>query len=103
MMRDSVSWWADYVEAVQPQYIVQRQSFDHFQIFEGYTLSPAEQHWFTQHYVLLRRMHYVPSAYHRSPYLLKILAKAPIEDYLIYQHRESPTAVDSGPLSTPRN
>jgi hypothetical protein len=85
---DPIAWWSDYVEAVQPEFIVQRQSFAHFETFEGYTLAPAEQRWFTSHYRLLRRTHYTPSVYHPSPYLQKILAQAPIEDYLVYQRRE---------------
>jgi hypothetical protein len=88
MKRDPAGWWFDYVATARPDYIVERQSFDHYSTLEGYTLSPGQQQWFNAHYRLLRRAHYVPAAYHPSPVLQKILAMGPIEDYLIYGRRD---------------
>lgn len=90
MRRDPADWWISYVEAEQPAYIVQRESFAHFETFEGYTLTPEQQQWFTAHYRLLRRVHYQPSIYHPSPYLKRILALGPMTDYLIYERRDLP-------------
>ncbi len=87
MQRDPVGWWFDYVAAERPDYIVQRQSFEHYQIFQNYTLTPAQQQWFNSHYVLIRRTHYAPAAYHSSPMLRRIFALSPMEDYLVYQRR----------------
>jgi hypothetical protein len=81
------SWWIAYVEADKPDYIVQREGFAHFETFEGYTLTPDEQRWFSTHYRLLRRAHYEPWVYHPSPYLRKILALGPMPDYLVYERR----------------
>ncbi|HEY1963292.1 MAG TPA: hypothetical protein VGG59_00105 [Acidobacteriaceae bacterium] len=89
MQRNPDAWWFDYVAAEQPDYIVERQSFDHYRTIEGYTLTPDQQRWFAAHYQLLRRVHYVPSAYHPSPFLQRILAMGPIEDYLIYGRRSA--------------
>ena len=88
MKQDPVAWWFDYVAGVQPDYIVQRQSFDHYRTFENYTLTPDQQRWFAAHYQLIRRVHYVPATYHRSHLLQRILAMGPLEDYLIYQRRD---------------
>jgi hypothetical protein len=86
--RDPNAWWFDYVAAEHPDYIVERQSFDQYRTIEGYTLTPDQQRWFDAHYVLLRRVHYVPAAYHPSPFLQRILAMGPLEDYLIYGRRD---------------
>jgi hypothetical protein len=99
MKRDPVGWWFDYVESEHPDYIVERQSFDHFTTIEGYTLTPDQQRWFAAHYRLLRRVHYAPSAYHPSPDLQKILAMGPIEDYLIYGRRDIGSSAD--PVAVP--
>jgi hypothetical protein len=88
MRRDPVAWWFDYVAAVRPDYIVQRQSFDRYRTFENYTLTPDQQRWFAAHYELIRRAHYVPATYHRSHLLQRILAMGPLEDYLVYERRE---------------
>jgi hypothetical protein len=88
MQRGPDTWWFDYVAAEKPDYIVERQSFDQYRTIEGYTLTPDQQRWFNAHYQLLRRVHYVPAAYHPSPFLQKILAMGPLEDYLIYGRRE---------------
>ena len=88
MERDPDSWWFDYVSNVQPDYIVQRAGFDEYRTIEDYTLTPDQQEWFKQHYRLLRRVHYVPAAYHPSPFLQKILALGPLEDYLIFARRD---------------
>jgi hypothetical protein len=88
MQQDPDAWWFDYVAAEHPDYIVERQSFDHYRTIEGYTLTPDQQRWFAAHYQLLRRVHYVPATYHPSPLLQKILAMGPIEDYLIYGRRD---------------
>ena len=90
MQRDPDAWWFDYVAAEQPDYIVERQSFDHYRTIEGYTLTPDQQRWFDTHYQLLRRVHYAPATYHPSPFLQKILAMGPMEDYLIYGRRSAP-------------
>lgn len=87
--RDPDAWWFDYVVAEHPDYIVERQSFDQYRTIEGYTLTPDQQRWFNAHYQLLRRVHYVPATYHPSPFLQKILAMGPLEDYLIYGRRSS--------------
>jgi hypothetical protein len=89
MQRYPDAWWFDYVAAEQPDYIVERQSFDHYRTIEGYTLTPDQQRWFAAHYQLLRRVHYVPATYHPSPFLQKILAMGPLEDYLIYGRRSA--------------
>jgi hypothetical protein len=89
MERNPVGWWFDYVATEHPDYIVQRQSFEHYQTFEGYTLTPPQQRWFDEHYQLLRRVHYAPAMYHSSPVLLKILAMGPLDDYLVYSRRAS--------------
>ncbi len=81
-------WWIDYVEARQPDWIVERQSFAHFETFDGQQLSPPEQQWFTEHYKLVRRTHYEPSVYHASPLLRPILRMGPMPDYLIYHRRQ---------------
>ena len=99
MQRDPNSWWFDYVATEHPDYIVERQSFDHFSTIEGYTLTPDQQRWFAAHYRLLRRVHYAPSAYHPSPDLQKILAMGPIEDYLIYGRRDIGSSAD--PVAVP--
>jgi hypothetical protein len=78
------SWWFDYVSTVQPDYIVQSADFENYRTAEGYTLDPEQQQWFRRHYQLLRRVHYVPAAYHRSPFLQRILARDPLPDYLIF-------------------
>lgn len=88
MKHDPVAWWFDYVAAVRPDYIVQRQSFDHYQTFENYTLTPDQQRWFAAHYQLIRRAHYVPAMYHPSHLLQRILAAGPLEDYLVYERRD---------------
>jgi hypothetical protein len=88
--RDPVEWWFDYVAAERPDYIVQRQIFDHYRTFEGYTLTPDQQRWFNAHYQLIRRFHYISAAYHPSPFLQRILAMSPMEDYLIYQRTDHP-------------
>lgn len=88
MERDPDSWWFDYVSTVQPDYIVQRAGFDEYRTIEGFTLTPDQQQWFQQHYKLLRRVHYVPAAYHPSHFLQRILAFGPIEDYLIFGRRD---------------
>jgi hypothetical protein len=85
-------WWMAYVEAEQPTYIVQRESFDHYETFEGYTLTAEEQRWFEQHYQLIRRTHYEPWVYHPSPYLRKILALGKMPDYLVYERRDQRSA-----------
>lgn len=90
MQRHPDTWWFDYVVQEHPDYIVERQSFDHFTTIEGYTLTPDQQRWFTAHYRILRRVHYVPAVYHPSPFLQKILAMGPLEDYLIYGRRDIP-------------
>jgi hypothetical protein len=77
-------WWFDYVSTVQPDYIVQSADFENYRTAEGYTLDPEQQQWFRQHYQLLRRVHYVPATYHRSPFLQRILARDPLPDYLIF-------------------
>jgi hypothetical protein len=87
MLHDPQSWWIDYVEAEKPKYIVQRESFAHFETFEGYTLTLDQQRWFVEHYRLLRRTHYEPQVYHPSRYLRKILALGPMPDYLVYERR----------------
>jgi hypothetical protein len=88
MQRDPNAWWFDYVAAEHPDYIVERQSFDDYRTIEGFTLTPDQQRWFNAHYQLLRRVHYVPATYHPSPFLQKILAMGPLEDYLIYGRRD---------------
>jgi hypothetical protein len=88
MKQDPVAWWFDYVAAVRPDYIVQRQGFDHYRTFENYTLTPDQQRWFAAHYQLIRRVHYVPAAYHPSHLLQRILAMSPLEDYLVYERRD---------------
>ena len=98
MKRDPTGWWFDYVATEHPDYIVERQSFDHFTTIEGYTLTPDQQRWFTEHYRLLRRVRYVPSAYHPSPDLQRILAMGPIEDYLIYGRRDVTSNTNQGVL-----
>lgn len=87
MERDPAGWWFDYVSTTQPDYIVQRQGFDRYTTIEGETLTPEQQRWFNAHYRLLRRVHYVPAAYHPSPFLQRILALGPIEDYLVFARR----------------
>jgi hypothetical protein len=101
MQRDPAGWWFDYVAAERPDYIVERQSFDHFTTIEGYTLTPDQQRWFAAHYQLLRRVHYVPSTYHPSPALQKILAMGPIEDYLIYGRRDIAGSTEHPGISSP--
>ena len=96
MERNPDGWWFDYVSAVQPDYIVQRASFDEYRTSEGYTLAPDQQSWFHQHYALLRRVHYAPAAYHPSPFLQKILPIAPMEDYLIFARRNLDTSPQGG-------
>jgi hypothetical protein len=88
MKQDPVAWWFDYVSAVRPDYIVQRQGFDHYRTFENYTLTPDQQRWFAAHYQLIRRVHYVPAAYHPSHLLQRILAMSPLEDHLVYERRD---------------
>jgi hypothetical protein len=88
MQRDPVAWWFDYVRAQQPDYIVERQSFEHYETFQKYTLTPAQQQWFNAHYVLIRRAHYVPAEYHPSPLLRRVFALSRMEDYLVYQRRD---------------
>ncbi|HEX6494990.1 MAG TPA: hypothetical protein VF018_05870 [Acidobacteriaceae bacterium] len=88
MKQDPVAWWFDYVAGVQPDYIVQRQSFDHYRTFENYTLTPDQQRWFAAHYRLIRRVHYVPATYHSSHLLQRILAMGPLENYLVYERRD---------------
>jgi hypothetical protein len=88
MKQDPVAWWFDYVAAVRPDYIVQRQGFDHYRTFENYTLTADQQRWFAAHYQLIRRAHYVPAAYHPSQLLQRILAMGPLEDYLVYERRD---------------
>lgn len=88
MKRDPVAWWFDYVAAVRPDYIVQRQGFDHYRTFENYTLTPDQQRWFASHYELIRRVHYISATYHTSRLLQRILAMSPMEDYLIYKRRD---------------
>jgi hypothetical protein len=103
MKNDPVGWWFDYVATVRPDYIVQRQSFDHYRTFEGYTLTPDQQRWFATHYQLIRRAHYVPAIYHPSPRLQRILAMGPLEDYLVFQRKdllEQPSLRRAGRIST---
>jgi hypothetical protein len=85
--QDRHHWWIDFVQAEQPTYIVQRESFAHFETFDGQTLSADEQRWFLSHYELIRRTHYNPALYHPSPVLRRILQMGPMPDYLIYQRR----------------
>ncbi len=93
MLRDAHAatgdWWMAYVEAEKPTYIVQRESFYHYETFEGYTLTPEEQQWFDQHYRLIRRTHYEPWAYHSSQILRRILAVTSMPDYLVYERKNS--------------
>jgi hypothetical protein len=96
MERNPDSWWFDYVSTAKPDYIVQRASFDEYRTAEDYTLTPDQQSWFQQHYKLLRRAHYAPATYHPSPFLQKILALAPIEDYLIFARRDLDTSPRGG-------
>ena len=85
MQKDPAAWWMAYVETEQPTYIVQREAFDHFETFEGYTLSPEEQRWFKEHYMLLRRTHYDPLQYHNSTVSAWVLRHGAMPDYLIYE------------------
>jgi hypothetical protein len=101
MERSPNTWWFDYVVAERPDYIVERQIFDHFNTIEGYTLTPEQQRWFTAHYRVLRRVHYVPAVYHPSPFLQRILALGPLEDYLIYGRRDAPGNAESNSISAP--
>jgi hypothetical protein len=101
MERGPNTWWFDYVVAEHPDYIVERQSFDRFSTIEGYILTPEQQRWFTEHYRVLRRVHYVPAAYHPSPFLQKILALGPLEDYLIYGRRDIPGNAPSNGITAP--
>jgi hypothetical protein len=101
MERSPNTWWFDYVVAERPDYIVERQIFDHFNTIEGYTLTPGQQRWFTAHYRVLRRVHYVPAVYHPSPFLQRILALGPLEDYLIYGRRDAPGNAESNSISAP--
>jgi hypothetical protein len=89
MEHDPPRWWFDYVSTQHPDYIVERASFDHYSTIEGYTLAPDQQRWFNAHYRLLRRFHYVPAAYHPSPVLQRILAMGPMEDYLVFERRDT--------------
>ncbi len=89
MEHDPPRWWFDYVSTQHPDYIVERASFDHYSTIEGYTLAPDQQRWFNQHYRLLRRFHYRPAAYHPSPVLQRILAMGPMEDYLVFERRDT--------------
>ena len=82
------SWWIHYVEAEQPTYIVQRETFIHFETFEGETLSAAEQQWFQLHYHLLRRTHYEPTRYHDSKVAAWILKHGAMPDYLVYERNQ---------------
>jgi hypothetical protein len=82
------AWWMAYVKAEKPAYIVQREPFLHFETFEGYTLTQAEQQWFSEHYQLIRRTHYEPRVYHPSQYLRKILALGSMPDYLVYERTD---------------
>lgn len=102
MERDPDSWWFDYVSEVQPDYIVQRAGFDQYRTIEGYTLTPDQQLWFNQHYRLLRRVHYAPGAYHPSPFLQRILALGPIEDYLIFARRDIADTTQPGSAAQSR-
>lgn len=86
------AWWMAYVKAEEPEYIVQREPFLHFETFEGYTLTPAEQQWFSEHYQLIRRTHYEPWIYHPSKYLRRILALGSMPDYLVYERTDVLTA-----------
>ena len=85
MKQDPSNWWIGYVRAENPTYIVQRESFEHYQIFNGSTLSQEDQKWFASHYLLVRRTRYDPQLYHQSPLLLKILKLGPMPDYLVYE------------------
>jgi hypothetical protein len=73
IQRDRSRWWIQFVKDKLPTYIVQRESFAHFQTLDGQTLSPQEERWFISHYELIRTTHYDPVLYHHSALLRSIL------------------------------
>jgi hypothetical protein len=88
MRRYPNDWWFEYVQQQRPDYLVQRESFDNFVTYQGYHLTPLQQVWFQQHYVLLRHFHYQPAIYYRSK-LLKTLLRDPVfsTEYLVYESK----------------
>lgn len=87
IQHDRGHWWIDYVKDRRPDYIVERESFAHYQTFDGQTLTPAQQAWFNGHYRLIRRTSYNPALYHPSPILQRILRMGPMPDYLVFEKR----------------
>jgi hypothetical protein len=84
------NWWIEYVEQRPPTYIVQRESFDHYETDEGYQLTRSEIGWFNQHYHLVRHFTYDPSIYYKNTILRRLTHASTFDmEYLIFETKSA--------------
>ncbi len=78
-------WWIRFVEDAKPDWIVQRDHFETFTTYQGYTLNETEQKLFLENYHLVEKISYRPQEYASQPLLVRLLAMGSADSYLIYE------------------
>lgn len=78
-------WWIRFVEDAKPDWIIQREHFEEFTTYQGYTLNKTEQKWFLENYHLVEKISYQPKDYASHPLLERLLSMGSADSYLIYE------------------